>query len=412
MLLIRNISQLLTFAGEPQPLRGTAMAEPCLIENAALLIENSRFYAVGTKEEIENSPEARQAEVFNAHGCAVLPGFCDSHTHPVFAKTREDEYEMLIQGASYEEIAKRGGGILNSVRALRNTPKSILIDMAVRRAEEFLKYGTTSIEAKTGYGLDLESELKMLRVIAAMSRQTPLETVSTFLGAHEIPPEYRRNRRGYVKHLCEQMIPAVADSGLATYCDVFCEKGIFTVADARKILKTALKYGLKPKLHADQLSLSGGTMLGVELGAVSVDHLEKIGKKEITALAKSETIATLLPGSVLHLRLKKYPPARALVDRGAAVALATDFNPGSSPSLNMQMTISLACTQMRMTPAEAMAAATINGAWAMGRGRLIGAIEPGRQADFIISDVPDYRLIPYHFGMNHCRAVFKKGKPV
>jgi imidazolonepropionase len=412
MLLIHNISQLVTMRGPARARGGEEMSHPETVLSAAILIDGEKVLDLGPQERICASPEAQNAQTIDAGGRAVLPGFCDSHTHPVFAKERVDEYELKIRGATYEEIASKGGGILHSARTLRETPDEILLETALRHAELFLAHGTTVIEAKSGYGLDVESELRILRVIRKMGEQSPLETVPTFLGAHQVPLEYKNDRDAYVRLVCERMIPAVVDEGLAVFCDVFCDKSAFTVDESRRILEAGARHGLAPKIHADQLSNSGGTMLGIELGAITADHLEQIGDGETEGLAGSNTIATLLPGSVFHLGLQKYAPARTLINKGACVAIATDFNPGSSPTVNMQMILSMACNRMRMTPAEALCAATVNGAAAMKREMDFGQIAPGRQADLFIATVADYRLIPYYFGMNHCRTVIKKGKVV
>ncbi len=412
MLLIKNIGQLLTIAGDAKTRRETDLSYLGVVENAAVLIHKEMILAAGAHRFVTSMPEAKNAEEYDAGGGAVFPPFCDSHTHPVFARTRQDEYELKIRGASYQQIAQMGGGIASSVRHLREADEQELLERGLRHADLFLRHGTGAIEAKSGYGLSPEDEIKMLRVIKKIGEQSPLDVVATFLGAHEIPAEYKNDRAGYIKLLTEKMIPQVAGEGLAQYCDVFCESHVFTVEESRKILEAAKARGLKPRVHADQLSLSGGTKLGVELKAVSIDHADRIGDEEIKALAGSDTIATLLPGCVMHLGLQTFAPARKMIDAGVAVALATDFNPGSAPSLNMQMTMSLACDYMRMTPAEALVAATHNGACAIEMQNKIGSIEPGKQADLFIASVPDYRLIPYHFGMNHCKAIFKKGKLV
>ncbi|MCZ7583836.1 MAG: imidazolonepropionase [Deltaproteobacteria bacterium] len=302
--------------------------------------------------------------------------------------------------------------MLSSVRALRAMDESELLDRALERAAQFLAYGTTMIEAKSGYGLDLESELKILRVIKRLGEQSPLDVVPTFLGAHEIPPEFRNDREGYLKLICERMIPAVADEGLAEFCDVFCESHVFSVDESRRVLEAGARHGLAPKIHADQLARTGGTRLACEIGAVSVDHADYADEEDIAALADGKTIATLLPGCVFHLGLTHQPPARAMIDAGAAVALATDFNPGSAPSLSIPMTLALACNNLRMTPAEALAAATINGAFAMRRADRAGSIEPGKQADLVVLALEDERLIPYHFGMRPVRMTIKNGEIV
>jgi imidazolonepropionase len=412
MLLVKNIGQLLTISGDAAARREKDMSYLGAVENAAVLIHKETILAAGTQSFVCSIPEANGADEYDAGGCAVFPAFCDSHTHPIFARARQDEYELRIRGASYQQIAQMGGGIAGSVRHLREVDESELLERGLRHAELFCQYGTGAIEAKSGYGLSLEDEMKMLRVIKKVAEQSPLDVVATFLGAHEIPGEYKNDRESYIKLICETMIPQVADEGLAQYCDVFCESHVFTLEESKKILKAGQARGLKSRVHADQLSLSGGSKLGVELKAVSVDHVDRIGDEEIKALAGSDVIATLLPGSVMHLGLHDYAPARKMIDAGVAVALATDFNPGSAPSLNMQMTMSLACNYMRMTPAESLIAATHSGACAVEMQDRLGSIEPGKQADLFISSVSDYRLIPYHFGMNHCRALIKKGKIV
>ncbi len=314
--------------------------------------------------------------------------------------------------SSYQEISRNGGGILSTVRKVRAATKEELIQKTLPRLRSFLAHGTTTLEAKSGYGLNLESEVKMLEVIHRLKELTPLELVPTFLGAHEIPPEYRDDAGHYLEEIIHSMLPEVARRNLAEYCDGFVEPHIMDLAAAEELFIAAQKHGFKLRLHADQLSRSGATRLGVRLGAISVDHLEQIEEEEIELLAGSATIAVLLPGSVYHLGLNRYPPARRLMEAGVPVALATDFNPGSSPVLNMQMILSLACTQMRMTPAEAIVAATINGAYALDRGDRCGSLEAGKQADLCIMNVQNYREIPYYFGVNHCTMVFKNGRPV
>jgi imidazolonepropionase len=411
-ILISPCTQLLTLAGDPLPRKGPGQSQLGLVEQGAVLIEGETIGAVGPAQELEKRYGDPSIQRINAEGCVVMPGFVDSHAHPVFAHPRDGEYEERIQGATYQEIATRGGGILRSVRDLRGTSKDELLKSSEARIRRAMEYGTTTLEAKSGYGLDLENEMKMLEVVRELQQSVPVELVPTFLGAHEIPPEFRSDRAAYLDLLTEEMIPKVAQARLAEFCDCFVEPHVFTVAEAGRIGRAALQYGLGIKLHADQLSRSGATRLGIELGAVSVDHLEQIDAADIQALAASNTVATLLPGSVFHLGLQRYPPARALIDARVPVALATDFNPGSSPTLSMQMILSLACTQMRMTPAEAIVASTINGAHALRRGNRLGSLEPGKRADVCIAGVPDYRQIPYFFGMNHCSLTLKKGKMV
>ncbi|MGH9743766.1 MAG: imidazolonepropionase, partial [Candidatus Acidiferrum sp.] len=342
----------------------------------------------------------------------LLPGFVDSHTHLVFSASRAEEYELRIASASYEEIARKGGGILNSVKKLRAATSEALKKRAHRALAQFAAYGTTTVEAKSGYGLDVTSELKTLRFHRELAAEQPLDIVSTFLGAHVVPAEYRGTSSGvkrYIEMLTEKLIPEVAEEHLAEFCDVFCDRGAFNLKQAKQILEAGMRHGLAPKLHAEQLTHTGAAKLAVQLGAVSCDHLEQVNSGDIAALAKSRTVATLLPGCDFHLGLKKYAPARRLIDAGAIVALATDYNPGTSPTLSMPMILSLACNQLRMTPAEAIAAATINAAHALQREKHIGSLEVGKLADFAIFDVADYREIPYYFGMNTCWMTIKRG---
>lgn len=369
--------------------------------------------AVGTRTEIEKSREARAAEKLDLGGRVVLPGFVDSHTHLIHAASRAEEYELKIQGASYEEIARKGGGILNSVKKLRAATSGALKQRAARALELFAAHGTTTIEAKSGYGLDVASELKILRLQKELREEQPVEIVSTFLGAHVVPLEFRNKAGGaekYISLLLEQMIPEVVNEQLAEFCDVFCDRGAFTLAQAKRILSEGELHGLAPRLHAEQLSRTGATQLAVELQAASCDHLEQINKADIRALSKSDTVATLLPGCDFHLGWKQYAPARELIDAGAIIALATDYNPGTSPTVSMSTILSLACTQLRMTPAEAITAATVNGAYALRREKNIGTLEVGKQADVAVFDVADYREIPYYFGVNHCWMTMKRGE--
>ena len=318
--------------------------------------------------QVEAHPLARSAQRLDAAGRVVLPGFVDSHTHLIHAASRADEYELRITGASYEEIAKRGGGILNSVDKLRAATSDALKQRALSTLKQFAAYGTTTIEAKSGYGLDLASELKILKLHQQLSAEQPLDIVSTFLGAHVIPGEFRTRPSGvkdYVSLLIDKLLPEIAAQKLAEFCDVFCERGAFNVEQSKQILEAGKRHGLRPRIHAEQLSRTGATQLAVKLGAASCDHLEKINRADIRALAKSKTVATLLPGCDFHLGLKQYAPARELIDAGAIVALATDYNPGTSPTVSMPMILSLACTQLRMTPAEAITAATINSAYSL-----------------------------------------------
>lgn len=406
-ILIRNASQLITLSGPKRPRSGKEMGQIGMIERGSLLIRDGIISDIFEKDP---SLKIGKCRILEAEGKAVMPGFVDSHTHPLFAAARIDEYELRIKGTSYEEIASSGGGIKNSVKRLREASDEKLYQNLRKFIGEFIRYGTTTIEAKSGYGLDLDNEIRMLKIFRRVSEEGPIDIIPTFLGAHAIPDEYLEYREGYIRLIINEMLPVIKREKLAAFCDVFCEKGYFTPHESSRILREAKKAGLKLKIHADQLSDSSGAMVAAELKTVSADHLDFISEKSIKALKKAGVIATLLPGPIFHLGLKRYPPARRLIDEGIPVALATDFNPGTSPTLNMQMIISLACTQMHMTPAEAICAATINGAYAIDVGDKIGSIEIGKQADIIMMDMHDYRLIPYYYGMTHCSMAIKKGK--
>ncbi len=410
--LIAHCRQLLTLRGSRRPRRRRQLAALGLIRDGAVLMQGDRIVAVGTTRAVERHPLARRANKFTARDLIVLPGFVDSHTHLLFPASRADEYEQRIAGLGYEQIARRGGGILSTVRKLRRADNQSLQQQARRWLGEFATHGTTTLEAKSGYGLSLGSELKMLEILRRLHREGPLELVATFLGAHVVPPEYKRKPDAYLDLLIRRMIPAVAARGLAEFCDVFCDRGAFMLTQARLVLTAARVCGMELRLHAEQLARTGGARLAVQLHATSVDHLERINRADIRALAASDTICTLLPGAVFHLGKSSYAPARALIEAGAAVALATDFNPGTSPTVSMPMILSLACTQMRMTPAEAIAAATINGAHALRRADLLGSLEAGKQADLCAFELSDYREIPYYFGVNLCRLTIKRGQVI
>jgi imidazolonepropionase len=410
-LLITGASQLLTLGGRG-PRRGSSLSNLGLVKDGSLLVRDGVVIAVGTRREVEALPEARAAEKLDLGGRVALPGFVDPHTHLIHAASRTEEYELKITGASYEEIARKGGGILNSVKKLRAATAEELKKRALGALRQFAAYGTTTIEAKSGYGLDVANELKILRLHKELAAEQPLEIVSTFLGAHAVPEEYRKKADGaarYIKLLEESLLPEIGESRLAEFCDVFCDRGAFTVAESKRVLQAGRQWGLAPKMHAEQLSRTGATRLAILLRAMSCDHLEKVNKSDIRALGKSETVATLLPGCDFHLGLKQYAPARALIDAGAIVALATDYNPGTCPTLSMPMILSLACTQLRMTPAEAITAATINAAYALRREKQVGSLDVGKQADLAVFEVADYREIPYYFGVNHCWMTVKRG---
>ena len=413
-LLITGVSQLLTLRGRG-PRRGKALSNLGIIEDGALLVRDGTIAEVGARAQVESLPEARDAELLDVGERVILPGFVDSHTHLVHAASRAEEYELKIAGASYEEIARKGGGILNSVKKLRAATTETLELRALSALKKFAEYGTTTLEAKSGYGLDLTSELTILGLHKRLQALQRIEIASTFLGAHTVPAEYRNKPNGterYISLLTETIIPGIGEARLAEFCDVFCDRGAFTVEQSKRILQAGRQWGMSPRLHAEQLSRTGATQLAVQLGAVSCDHLEHVNRADIRALAKSKTVATLLPGCDFHLGLRRYAPARDLIEAGATVALATDYNPGTSPTVSMPMILSLACSQLRMTPAEAITAATINGAYALQREKTIGSLEIGKQADLAVFDVADYREIPYYFGVNTCWKTLKRGEVI
>ena len=410
-LAVVNCSQLVTLAGPARPRVGPELRELSIIADGAILCAGGRITHVGSRKEIESLIGA-DCELIDAGGRVVMPGFVDAHTHPIFAGTRADEFEKRAGGATYQEIAARGGGIQSSVRSTREATLDELVAAGKRYAAWFLRTGTTTVEAKSGYGLTTEDELKILRAIKLLNSQGPLKYVPTFLGAHDIPPEYKARREQYVELLIAEMLPRVAAEKLAEYCDVFCEKKVFTTDEARKILSAARSNGLGLRLHADQLSLSGGAKLAAELGAVTADHLEHTDAEGIVALRRAGVQPVLLPGSVYALGSSRYPAAREMIDAGLAIVLASDFNPGSSPTPAMTMILSLASTHMKLTPAESITAATINAAYTLGRGDQIGSLEPGKLADFVIHDANDYRELAYFFGIEHPWNVYVGGREV
>jgi imidazolonepropionase len=414
MLVLKNISQVVTLKGGPNARTGKAMSELGIIENGAIMIRADRIVWVGPTRRLPVREPHEEIEIIDALGLGLiaLPGFVDAHTHPIFGGTRAGEYDLRCAGKSYQEIASVGGGIVASVRQLRAATVDQLVERAERSFRLFLSHGTTTIEAKTGYGLSADDEWKSLRALGLARSRSRLEVIPTFLGAHAIPEEYRQSRPEYVRQLTEEMIPKVAREDLAEFCDVFCDSDYFTVEESRAILQAAKAAGLGLRIHADQLSHSGGAQLAAELGAVSADHLECIDDSDIEALKRAGTVATLLPATVFNLGLTQYPPARKLIAAGVPVALATNFNPGSCFNLNMQLVLTIACSQMKMTPAEAITAATINGACSLGISAKVGTLEEGRQADIVLMDVGDYRELPYFFGVNHCVVVIKKGNVI
>ena len=387
------------------------MRELSIVPDGALLITAGRIHQVGRREEIEPLIGV-DCEVVDAGGRVVMPGFVDAHTHPVFAGTRAGEFEERASGVTYQEIATRGGGIQATVRTTREATLDELVAAGKRYADWFLRTGTTTVEAKSGYGLTLEDELKILRAIKRVDSENPLRYVPTFLGAHDIPPEYKSRREQYVSLLIDEMLPQVAAEKLAEYCDVFCEEKVFTTDEARKILSAARSHGLGLRMHADQLALSGGAKLAAELGTVTADHLEHTDAEGVAALRSAGVQPVLLPGSVYALGSSRYPAAREMIAAGLAVVLATDFNPGSSPTPSMTMILSLASTHLKMTPAESITAATINAAYTLNRGGTIGSLEPGKFADFVIHDCADYRELAYFFGIEHAWQVYAGGQQV
>ena len=401
----------MTLAGPPHPRAGAELRELAILEDAALLVRDGRIEKVASTKDIEPSIE-HSFEVVDAEGRVVLPGFVDAHTHPVFAGTRVNEFEERVAGATYQQIAAAGGGIQSTVRATREASLDQLVQTGKRYAKWFLRCGTTTIEAKSGYGLTMEDEVKILQAIKRLNAETPLGYVPTFLGAHDVPHEYRSRREQYVALLIEEMIPRVSQEKLAEYCDVFCEEKVFSNDETWRILSAARCYGLGLRVHADQLSLSGGARLAAELNAVTADHLEHTDSDGIAALKSAGVQPVLLPGSVYALGSTRYPAAREMIEAGLAVVLGTDFNPGSSPTPSMLMILSLAATHLKMTPAEAITAATINPAYSLNRGDQIGSLEVGKVADFVIHDIDDYRELGYFFGIEHPWRVYAKGRLV
>ncbi len=406
--LVTNIKLLVNTRSENKLLRGKELSVLPCIENAFLLVEDGVIVSYGQMD--SPGPVDEFADhIIDASGQMILPCWCDSHTHLVFASSREEEFVDKIRGLSYAEIAARGGGILNSARKLNAMSEYELLRLAWARLNEVIQMGTGSIEIKSGYGLSVESELKMLRVIKRLKETSPIPVKATFLGAHTYPPEFKEDHQGYIDLLIKEMLPVIAAEELADYIDVFCETGFFSPGETEQICRAGMSYGLKPKIHANQLSLSGGTQTGVKLGAVSVDHLETMDEEAIQLLAASQTIGTLLPTAAFFLRMP-FQPARQLIDAGCAIALASDFNPGSSPSGNMNLVVAMSCIQMKMLPEEAINAATINGAFAMELQDEVGSITIGKKANLIFTrPLPSLAYLPYSFGSNHIDKVMING---
>jgi imidazolonepropionase len=432
-LAVLNASQLVTLTGPKRPRVGAEMSELAIIRDGGMLIRDGEIERVGPSYELE---KVGGAEIVDAGGRVVMPGFVDAHTHLVFAGNRLDDFERRVRGETYEQIAKAGGGIWSTVEKTRAASEADLVMQAKRHAAWFLRCGTTTVESKSGYGLTLDSELKILRVLRQLTlsscigdgiresritsapvagnkrpgSEMPLEIVPTFLGAHAVPLEFSPDE--YVDVVINQMLPRVVSERLAEFCDVFCERGYFEIDQSRKILSAAKKLGLSLRGHVDQLTNSGGAKLMAEMGATTADHLEQTDEQGIEALKKANVQPVLLPGSVYALGSSRYPRAREMIEAGLAVVLATDFNPGSSPTPSMPMVLSLACTQMKMSPAEAITASTVNAAYSLNRGDRIASLEPGKLANFVVFDCEDYRELPYWFGMPQTHSVYVRGECV
>lgn len=412
-ILIKNIKAIIQAETDPQlKVSGAAMKNLPIMYDAWIAIDDGIIAEFGPMAEWPGILDWTDLEVIDATDKFVFPAWCDSHTHIVYDGTRETEFVDRINGLTYEEIAKRGGGILNSARRLQNASEDSLVEQALGRLDEIMKLGTGAVEIKSGYGLSLEAELKMLRVIKRLKELSPLTIKSTFLGAHALPLEYKEKREDYINLIVNEMLPTIAEEKLADYCDVFCDRGFFTQEETDTILQRAADYGLKAKIHANELDYTGGIQVGVKNKAISVDHLECTGDAEIEALLNSDTMPTLLPSTAFFLGLEN-PPARKMIDSGLPIALASDYNPGSSPSGNMNFIVSLACIKLRMTPEEAINAATINGAYAMELSQELGSIAIGKKANlFITSEIPSYNFIPYSFGKDKVETVIINGEIV
>lgn len=410
-LLIRN-GQVVTAAHGTCPVRGRDMQELEVIERGWVACAGERIAAVGPRASVENQVEVTsRTQVIDAQGKVVTPGLIDPHTHLIFGGSREDEFYLRARGADYMEIMEAGGGILSSVRATRSASLEELVASGRQRLQWMLQMGVTTVECKSGYGLDLQTELKQLEAVRILQQEQPVELVPTFLGAHAWPPEYEGNQEGYVGFLVDTVLPAVREQGVAEYVDVFTEKGVFSVEQSRRIFQRAVELGFSLRVHADEMHTLGGAELAAELGMASADHLLMVSGQGISALAESDVMPILLPGTAFSLR-KPYAPARKMLEAGLPLALATDFNPGSCPTANLVLVMSLACLYMAMTPEEVFNAVTINAAHSLGRSSRLGSLEPGKQADVVIFGVDDYRKIPYFIGVNLVETVIKAGRLV
>ncbi|MEH7123837.1 imidazolonepropionase [Bacillus sp. JJ1773] len=411
---IKHITQLATLASEVKgPRSREAMSELGLIEDGSLWIEDGVVQAVGTTKELEKLYAARvqDAEIVDAAGHLVTPGLVDPHTHVVYGGSREREFEMRLEGATYMDIMNAGGGIHATTRMTREASEEELIEQTTHRLNSFLKHGVTTVEGKSGYGMNLETELKQLRVMKKLQESHPIDLVPTFMGAHAVPSDFKGREDEFVDHLIEEMLPVVAEEKLAEFNDVFCEKGVYTPEQSERILEAGKRLGLIPKIHADEIEAYGGAELAAKVGAISAEHLLKASDEGIQAMAKSGTIACLLPATALYLR-EQAAAGRKMIDEGVAVAISTDCNPGSSPTTSMPLVMNLACISMRLTPAESLTAATYNAACAINRQEKIGSLEVGKQADIVLWNVKSYQELQYLFGVNHVKSVWKKGVQV
>lgn len=406
--IITNIGCLISLVGSDKPRTGSEMEAIRPLHDAAIAIKDGLILALGSSADI--CARFSSDEVLDAKGKVVLPGFVDCHTHPIFVHTREDEFAMRIAGKSYVEIAQAGGGIRSTIASTRDASEELLFELASRRIKKMIRQGTTTLEAKSGYGLDTKSELKQLRVIKRLAEELPIDIVPTFMGAHEYPTEYKNNHEAYLKILCEEMIPAVAEQGIAEFCDIFTEAHVYNIDESRRVLQCARDHGLKLKMHADEIEPIGGAELASELGCVSADHLGATGDAGIATLHKAGVIPVLLPATLFSLRSKTYARALEMIAKGLPVAIATDYNPGSCNCDSMPFTMTIACLQMSISPAQALVASTINAAHAICRGDKLGSLEAGKQADFCVWDIPNLNFIPYHFGSSNLSKVYKKGK--
>lgn len=407
--LFINIQQLVNVRDQNQLLRGEQLANLPIIENAYLLVEDGKIIDYGLMEDLGIDDQVKHPNLIDVKGQTIIPTWCDSHTHTVFAGYRENEFVYKIKGMGYAEIAAKGGGIVSSAQKIKDTSEEDLYTISLKKIEQLIAWGTGALEIKSGYGLSVEGELKMLRVIKKLKENVAIPIKASFLGAHTFPPEYKSNPNEYIRLIIEEMLPVIAKENLADYIDVFCEEGFYSVEQTKQILEAGAQYGLKAKIHANQLHASGGVELGVEMNAISVDHLETMSESAFKALEGSDTIATLLPTAAFYLRMP-LQPARELIQRNAAVALATDFNPGSSPSGNMNFVLSLSCIQMKMLPEEAINAMTLNGAYAMELENEVGSITKGKRANFILTKpIPSLAYLPYAFGENLIDKVFING---